>query len=145
MPIPTKAADLDLASSLRLAVMRLGRRLRAQRSDESLSLTQLAALATLVHHGAMTPTALADHEKVQPPSMTRVIAALTERGLVARLDHEHDRRQCVISITPAGRTVVLEDRRRRDAWLTRQLAQLTAEERDTLRAAVPLLARVSEA
>lgn len=124
--------------------MRLARRLRGQRSDETLSLTQLAALATLVRHGAMTPTALAEHERVQPPSMTRVIAALSERGLVERLDHATDRRQFVITVTPAGKAVVLEDRRRRDAWLTKQLAHFTPEERDVLRRAVPLLERLGE-
>jgi DNA-binding MarR family transcriptional regulator len=140
----TKAADLDLASAFRLAVMRLARRLRAQRSDETLSLTQLAALATLVRHGAMTPTGLAEHERVQPPSMTRVLAVLTERGLVERLDHPSDRRQQVIAVTAAGKAVVLEDRRRRDAWLTRQLNNFTLEERDVLRQAVPLLERLGE-
>lgn len=147
MPVATKttAADLDLASVLRLSVMRLGRRLRAQRSDETLSLTQLAALATLVHHGGMTPTALAEHEHVQPPSMTRVIAGLEERGLVERLDHSSDRRQFVIEITAAGRALVVEDRRRRDQWITKQLALMTPSEREALRQVAPLLQRLAEA
>ncbi|MCW2613476.1 MAG: transcriptional regulator, MarR family, partial [Frankiales bacterium] len=68
--MPTRT-DPELASSLRLAVMRLARRMRAERADTSLTLSQLAALATLERHGAMTPRELAAAERVQPPSMTR--------------------------------------------------------------------------
>jgi DNA-binding MarR family transcriptional regulator len=123
--------------------MRLARRLRSQRSDESLSLTQLAALSTLDLHGAMTPTALADHERVQPPSMTRVIAGLEQRQLVVRESHPTDRRQVVIALTPDAHLLIAEDRRRKEAWLGRQLAGLSSEERDVLRAAAPLLERLS--
>src|SRR4051794_25527946 len=66
--------DTALASDLRTTVMRLARRLRQQRSDTSLSLGQIAALGTLDRHGPMTPGELAAHERVQPPSMTRIVA-----------------------------------------------------------------------
>ena len=137
------AADLDLSSTLRISVTRLARRLRSKRSDESLSLTQLATLSTLDRHGAMTPTALADHERVQPPSMTRVIAGLEQRQLVVREPHPTDGRQVVIALTRDARLLVAEDRRRKEAWLGRQLAGLSSEERDVLRAAAPLLERLS--
>ncbi len=123
--------------------MRLARRLRAQRSDESLSLTQLAALATVDTHGPMTPTALADHERVQPPSITRVITVLEERGLVSRVAHSTDRRQYMVVATPAGHVLVTEDRRRREAWLGKQLQLLSAEERRAIRVAAPILERLS--
>src|ERR1700728_3838812 len=100
----------ELASALRIAVMRLARRLRNDRSDETLGISQLSALATLERRGPLSPTALAELERIQPPSMTRVIAALEERELVGRAAHPSDRRQSVIEITPAGRTLVLEDR-----------------------------------
>jgi len=74
----------DLAGQLRLSVVRLSRRLRSQRTDETVSLTQISALATLNRCGAMTPSELAASERVRPPSMTRVIASLEEEGLVSR-------------------------------------------------------------
>jgi DNA-binding MarR family transcriptional regulator len=136
--------DAQLASSLRIAVMRLARRLRAERSDGTLGLSQLSALSTLERHGPLSPTALAELERIQPPSMTRVIAALEERRLVGREPHPSDRRQAVIAISDAGRQIVLEDRRRRQAWLARSLDDLGPGERALLEAALPVLERLSE-
>lgn len=141
--VPTApVADPALASSLRISVMRLARRMRSERADTSLTVTQLAALATLERHGPLTPTELAEHEKVQPPSMTRVVAALEERGLATRTPHPTDRRQAIVSISPEGSVVLADDRRRRDAWLSRRLAQLDPAETEALMAAAPLLDRL---
>lgn len=136
--------DTELASALRMSVMRLARRLRAHRLDSGLTLTQLAALATLERHGAMTPGELAEHEKVQPPSMTRVIALLEGRALATRTPHPTDGRQQIVAPTATGRALLREDRRRREVWLSRQLAALSAEERALLRAAAPVLERLGE-
>src|SRR5690606_41640637 len=87
-PHPPLFPYTTLFRSLRMAVGRLARRLRAQRPDSSLSLGQGSALFTLARHGTMTPGALADHEKVQPPSMTRIIAALEDRKST-RLNSSH--------------------------------------------------------
>src|SRR5947207_7201641 len=142
-------SDPGLATSLRISVSRLARRLRVERAAASLgepdlSETQLAALATLERHGAMTPGELAEHEKVQPPSMTRVIAALVDWQLVSRAPHPTDRRQVILTVTPGGRDLVQKVRRRREAWLARRLAELTPEERATLRAAAPILEKLSQ-
>jgi len=141
--------DAGLATALRISVSRLARRLRAQRAtagltEAVLSETQLAALSALEVHQAMTPGELADHEKVQPPSMTRVIAVLEERNLVLRSPHPTDRRQVILTVTEEGRGVVQRVRRRKDAWLARRLAELTDSERATLRAAVPILEKLSQ-
>nr|WP_179646391.1 MarR family transcriptional regulator [Spinactinospora alkalitolerans] len=136
--------DAGLAAVLRVAVGRLARRLRAQRPDASLSLGQSAVLFTLARHGQMTPGALADHEKVQPPSMTRIIAALEERALVRRRKHPDDRRQQLVELTDEGSQLVRADRRRREAWLTLRLAELTPEEKATLRKAAEILERLSQ-
>jgi DNA-binding MarR family transcriptional regulator len=143
MPSATRT-DTELASVLRMSVMRLARRLRAHRLDSGLTLTQMAALATLDRHGAMSPGELAEHEKVQPPSITRVLAVLEGRGLTTRTQHLTDGRQQVVALTQQGRALLREDRRKREAWLARQLALLTAEERALLRAAVPVLERLGE-
>jgi DNA-binding MarR family transcriptional regulator len=141
-------SDAGLATALRISVSRLARRLRVERQAEgltSLSDTQLAALAVLESHAAMTPGELADHEKVQPPSMTRVISVLEERKLVMRAPHPTDRRQVVLTVTEDGRALVLQARRRRDAWLAKRLKELSAEERAVLRAAAPVLEKLSQA
>jgi DNA-binding MarR family transcriptional regulator len=149
MTAPQTRSDAGLATSLRISVSRLARRLRAERValgiQGDLSDTQFAALATLVRHGPMTPGDLADHEKVQPPSMTRVIAALEERQLVVRAPHSTDRRQVVLTVTGAGQELVFKARRLREVWLAKRLRELTPAERAALRAAAPILEKLSQA
>ena len=110
MTVQRTRSDLGLATALRISVSRLARRLRAERLaggvGRELSDTQFAALAALERHGAMTPGGLADHEKVQPPSMTRVMAVLEERALVMRAPHPTDRRQVMLTVTDSGREMV---------------------------------------
>lgn len=136
--------DMELTSALRLSVMRLARRLRGQRADSTLTLTQIATLSTLERHGPLTPRELAAHEKVQPPSMTRILAALEERGLVVRTPHPTDGRQVLVALTKPAVAMLREDRRRRDAWLARKLGELSADERETLRAAAPVLEKLAQ-
>ncbi|MGI8529211.1 MAG: MarR family winged helix-turn-helix transcriptional regulator [Geodermatophilaceae bacterium] len=131
-----------LAHDLRLAVMRLSRRLRSQRADTSMTLTHLAALSTLHAKGPMTPGELAAHERVQPPSMTRVVCALEERGFVLRTPHPTDGRQVIVSLTPAAEEFLLAEIRMREAWLSQRLAELTPEERDILKAASEVIGRL---
>ena len=135
--------DTALASALRLSVMRLARRMRAERADTSLSISQLAALATLERHGPLTPGELAAHEKVQPPSMTRLAGSLEAAGLVTRTAHPSDGRQVLLAVSPAGTALLREDRRRRDAWLAQQLRGLDADDRAALRRAVEVLDRLA--
>src|ERR1700726_3008074 len=128
--------DAGLATALRISVSRLARRLRAQRAasgmtEAVLSETQLAALSALEVHQAMTRGELAEHEKVQPPSMTRVIAVLEERDLVLRSPHPTDRRQVILTVTEEGRALVQRVRRRKDAWLAQRLAPAPAARRGT--------------
>jgi DNA-binding MarR family transcriptional regulator len=142
-------SDAGLATELRISVSRLARRLRAERIARGLATelsdTQLAALAALERHAAMTPGELAEHEKVQPPSMTRVISALLERALVARAPHPTDGRQVILTVTDQGRELVQQSRKLREAWLAQRLRELSPEERAALRAAAPILQRLSQA
>jgi DNA-binding MarR family transcriptional regulator len=131
-----------LAAALRVSISRLSRRMRAQ-GDHSLSATQIAALGAVFRHGALTPGELAEHEKVQPPSMTRVISRLEEKGLLTRSPHPTDRRQVVLSLTEQGEKLLKEERRRKEAWLAQRLGELTPEERAILRQAAPILERLS--
>jgi DNA-binding MarR family transcriptional regulator len=140
MPTATQTA---LASTLRLSVMRLARRMRAQRADTMLTLSQLAALATLDRHGALSPGELAAHEKISPPSMTRLLGVLEADGLVERTAHPTDRRQVLLAVSPAGQELLKEDRRRRDVWLAQRLRDLDAEELAVLERAAGILDRLA--
>ena len=132
-----------LAHDLRLAVMRFSRRLRNQRVDQSVTLTHLAALSTLKRHGAMSPGELAGHERVQPPSMTRVVVALEGMGLVTRSPHPTDGRQVVIDLTPAAEELLTAEARAREAWLTGMLERLSVEERVVLYEAAVIMDKLA--
>jgi DNA-binding MarR family transcriptional regulator len=118
--------------------------IRNQRVDMSVTLTQLSAMATLWKKGPMSAGELASQERVQPPSMTKVLANLEERGLVRRDAHPNDRRQAIIAITPAGEELLESERRSRDAWLSQRLGTLTAEERALVLKVVPILDKLAE-
>ena len=141
--MPT-ATDTALASTLRLSVMRLARRMRAQRAETSLTLSQLAALATLDRHGALTPGELAAHEKVQPPSMTRLLSVLEDKALVSRAPHPTDGRQALMTISAEGQALLREDRRRRDAWLAQRMRALDTDEIEVLRQAAGILDKLAD-
>jgi DNA-binding MarR family transcriptional regulator len=132
-----------LAHDLRLAVMRFSRRLRTQRVDTSVTLTHLAALSTLKRHGPMSPGELAAHERVQPPSMTRVVVALEGKGLVTRTPHPTDGRQVVIDLTPEAEELLNGEARAREAWLAGRLQQLSREERAVLRDAAVIMDKLA--
>jgi len=139
-----EGGEQALATRLRLAVVRLNRRLRAQRGGAAVvTLTQISALSSLHQHGPMSAGELAARERVQPPSMTRVIAALAELGFVDRRPHPSDGRQTVVSLTAAGRAYVDVDVSIRERWLDERLAELTDEERAVLSHAVAIIHRMA--
>lgn len=135
--------ERTLSSRLRLAVVRLNRRLRAQSNDSKITLSQLSALSSLHKVGAMTPGELAAKEGVQPPSMTRVIAALEDAGLVVRRAHPTDGRQAIVDLTEAGRARVEEEVSIRERWLDQQLADLAEDERAVLSQAAEIIDRLA--
>ena len=141
----TSMTDAALASSLRISVMRLARRLRLERTADDLTLNQLAVLGTLDRSGPLSVGELAKVEKVKPPSMTRTVACLEVAGLVTRRGHHTDRRQVVVELTDEARDVLAADRHRRDAWLAQRLIALDPGELDLLRQVAPLLERIASA
>ena len=148
MPTVEKIARTDsgLASALRISVARLSRRLRGERGPgNELSVGQLSVLGALFRNGESTVGELATHERVQPPSMTRIVNLLTEGGYVVRRKHATDGRQVVVALSPKGEETLAADRRRRDAWLAQRLRELTPEERTLLRHAAPILERLAHA
>ncbi len=145
----TGQTDFDptaVAHALRPAVMRLSRRLRQMRdASEDVSAGQLSAMSVLLNSGDQLMGELAAAERVQPPSMTRIVNGLEERGLVVRQPDPRDRRQCLVALTEAGRTMLLADRRRRDEWLAVRIAELGPDEQARLDDAIELLEQINHA
>ncbi|MEV8569330.1 MarR family transcriptional regulator [Streptomyces sp. NPDC051322] len=135
-----KAATVD---TLRSTVMRLSRRLKHQRVDESLSPTEMSVLGTLARCGSATPGELARKEHVQPPSMTRIVALLEAKGLVRLEPHPDDRRQKVVSQTEEAQAMLAESRRKRNVWLAQLAEGLNEDDWTRLQAAAPVLEKLA--
>jgi DNA-binding MarR family transcriptional regulator len=133
---------IPLPSHLRLAVLRLSRRLRQQTVGD-ISPSQLSALSSIAKHGELSLGALAAIERIAPPSMTRIAARLEERGLVTRRTDDTDRRISRVVINQAGNDLLDATRTRRDAYLAARLQALTPAEQDLLARALPLLERLA--
>lgn len=128
---------------LRLLIQKVARRIRNNRADDDLSDSQLGVLFRL-EDGDHSPTELAAHERVTPPSMNRTLNGLERAGLVARTPADDDARRVRVSVTPAGRAQILATRALRTAWFSQRLADLTPDERRALEAVTPILRRLSE-
>jgi DNA-binding MarR family transcriptional regulator len=131
-------SQADLAVRLRLAIARTARRLR-QEAGAELSPSQTAALATIDRHGPLTPSELAVRERIQRPTVTRIIARLEEQGLVQRTRDPEDGRSSLVALAPAGRALLDRGRTRKDAYLARRLRELDAGDRATLERAATIL------
>ena len=133
------------ARQLRSTLARLRRRLRAERSDMGIGLAKYGALGCLYRSGPMTAGELAAHERLQPQSVTRILADLARRKLIARTPDPSDRRRSRIEITALGLATLHEHVREQEAWLTQALStKLTTTERDVLRLAVHLIERLMQ-
>ena len=130
------------SQKLAQSVVRLSRRLRQERHSE-LTANQLSVLGTLRTKGPLTPSAIAAHEHVQPPSMTRTINCLDEAGLVTRGQHPDDGRQVMVTISAKGEEVLAAERARRDQWLALRMAELGPADRKLLREAAVVLDKLA--
>jgi DNA-binding MarR family transcriptional regulator len=131
-----------LGSQLRLAVLRLARRLRQQTAGD-VTPSQLSALTSVAKHEVLSLGELAAIERIAPPTMTRIASRLEEQGLLERRPDATDRRVARVAVTPAGTALLAEIRTRRDAFLAERLQEFTPEERALLAKAVPLLERLA--
>jgi DNA-binding MarR family transcriptional regulator len=144
MPTAPPATDLaSLASLLRLSVFRASRTLRRE-SQAGISPTLFAALSTIERHGPMTAGDLAAHEQVRKPTVTRILGALVDEGLVDRSADPIDRRVSWVHLTPAGRSLMRNVRRRTDRYLAQRLKRLEPAELVALERAADLLDRITE-
>jgi DNA-binding MarR family transcriptional regulator len=132
-----------LASQLRIAVARTARTLRRE-AGEGITPTLMCALATIEHHGPMTVGALADHERVTKPTVTRTVHALVDQGLVVRTGDLDDGREAWLTLSADGRRLVQRVRRRKDEYLARRLRGLEPAEIEALQRAADVLARIED-
>jgi DNA-binding MarR family transcriptional regulator len=143
-PAPSAHVDRELVVQLRLAVMRLARRLRQQTEGE-ITASQLSALSSVNRLGPLTLGALAAVERVRPPTMTRIVGHLEAAGLVVRRPAPGDRRSAEVELTAPGRELLERSRTRKDAYLAERLATLGPAEVVVLRRAAAVLERLLEA
>lgn len=136
----------EAAAQLRMAVVRTARRLRQEAAAETTGLTptSVAALATIERHGPLTPSELAEIERVSRPSMTRTLGCLEREGLVERMPDPADGRSFLVSVNAAGRERLRRLRRRKNVYLARRLRQLPEEDLATLERAAAILDRMRE-
>jgi DNA-binding MarR family transcriptional regulator len=138
-------SDAELAAALMRGLMKLGRRIRTIPGDRvrSLSLSSVSILGALVRFGAMPAARLAEEQRLQPQSLTRLIAELEKKKLITRTRDREDGRVLVLSINPEGRALLREEMRARRLWLSQAMAELTEAERATLKHAAKLMERVA--
>jgi DNA-binding MarR family transcriptional regulator len=136
--VTTSPESIEVAARLRLAIARTARRLR-QEAGVDLSPSLAAALATVDKHGPLTPSELADRERVQRPTATRIVGRLADAGLVQRTADPADGRVSLVSTTQKGRALLRRLRQRKNAYLARRLRDLEPSEVATLDRAAEIL------
>lgn len=141
---PCTLLDDETISTLRAAVLILSRRMRYQQAAEEVSPSESAVLGRVNKFGAVTPGRLARSEHVQPPSMTRILERLEAKGLLRRDSDPADRRQVLVSATPAGQAYLARNRELRTAWLTEQLGRLDHHDQRLIARAAAALGALAE-
>jgi DNA-binding MarR family transcriptional regulator len=136
----------DSAARLRMAIVRTSRRLRQEAAGAvgELTPTSAAALVTVERHGPLTPSELAEIERVKRPTATRTLRVLSEAGLVERAPDPEDGRSALVSVTAAGRERLRRMRRRKNAYLARRMRDLPAGDVETLERAAEILEGILE-
>jgi DNA-binding MarR family transcriptional regulator len=134
----------DLAERLRLAVRMMTRRARAMNGPDGPSPTEVSVLSWLEEKGALTPSALSAAHQVRPQTMGQTLDGLESRGWVERGPHPRDRRQVLISLTPAGRRALAKGRRRRQAWIVSELEKLAPRELRHVASAITIFERFTQ-
>lgn len=139
----TTLTEAEIAARLRLSATRLARRLRKE-AGSGLSPSQGSALAAIHNNGPLTLGALAEHERVAPPTITKVVAFLEAEGLVVRSADPTDGRVSRVATTKAGNSLVAESRRRKTAWLSTQVRELSRDDQERLAGALDVLDHLCE-
>lgn len=129
-----------------MAIVRTARRLRQEAAGGGAELTPTAgsALAAVERHGPLTPSELAEIERIKRPTATRILRVLEEAGLVDRAPDPTDGRSSLVSVNTAGRERLRRLRGRKNAYLARRMRDLPSDEVDTLDRATTILEQLLE-
>jgi DNA-binding MarR family transcriptional regulator len=144
MPKTSETTLAETAAHLRLVINRAARRMR-QEAGAELSASNASALSAVEMHGPLTPSELADFERIKRPSATRILRGLEDEGLVQRTPDPNDGRSALISITGEGRERLRRLRQRKNAYLARRMRDLDAGDVATLGRAAEILESLLEA
>jgi len=136
-------AEAELAAALMRGLMKLGRRVRSAPAAGGVSLSGVSILGALKRKGPMAAARLAEEQRLQPQSLSRLIAELERRKLIVRTRDAADARALLLSLTPAGTDLLRDEMRARRAWLGAALSELSAAERVTLKQAAALMERLA--
>jgi DNA-binding MarR family transcriptional regulator len=136
----------DAAARLRMAIVRTARRLRQEAASEATGWTptSTAALATIERHGPLTPSELAEIERVKRPTVTRTLGCLEREGLVERTPDPADGRSALVTINAAGRERLRRLRGRKNAYLAKRMRDLSAADVEALERAAEILEKMRE-
>jgi DNA-binding MarR family transcriptional regulator len=115
-----------------------------QEAGTDLSPTLAAALGTIERHGPLTPSELAEVERIQRPTSTRIAATLESKGLIARAPDPSDGRASLLSIRPQGRALLRRLRKRKNAYLSRRFREMDDADLEALDRAAEVLERMLE-
>lgn len=129
---------------MRIAILRLSRRMRAEGANQVVTDSELSILFALWKEGPQTLGSLSEHERVTPPSANRTVNSLVKAGLVARSDSPDDGRKVLLTATDAGIELAKETKRRRAVWLSTRLQKLDPERRRILELAAPILRELAD-
>ena len=142
MSTKTLTNSQNIADQLHSAAIYLLRKLRKEDEGSGLNAPRLSALSVIVFGDPVTLRDLAAAEQVRPPTMTRIVNALEEKGLVLKKQNANDGRSTLLSATPAGKKLLIEGRVRRVRALAKQIAALNHEQRSALKEAAEILKEV---
>jgi DNA-binding MarR family transcriptional regulator len=140
----TERSIEETAAHLRLVINRAARRMRQEAGTE-LSPSHASALSAVELHGPLTPSELADIERIKRPTATRVLHGLEQEDLVARTPDPKDGRSALISLTAEGRERLRRLRRRKNAYLARRMRDLDPDDVAALQRSAGILERLLEA
>ncbi|MGZ5659817.1 MAG: MarR family winged helix-turn-helix transcriptional regulator [Usitatibacter sp.] len=138
-----KAAARTIERFHHLAIVML-RGMRAV--DEATGFTgpRASALSVLVFGGPRSLGELAAAEGVAAPTMSRLVKAMQDEGLVESRPSPGDQRRVSIAASAKGRRLLMKGRARRLAALAKLLENASPRERAALVDVVGLLARALE-
>ena len=131
-----------VAEQMHSAAIHLLRKLRREDAESRLNAPRLSALSVIVFAGPVTLGDLAAAEQVRPPTMTRIVNALEEQGLVRKSRDETDRRTVTLSATMKGKRLLVESRNRRIRPLADRMERLGGHELKTLQDAAVILQEI---